>query len=149
LQVAEAAVMNGATHLVMCDTNGGSLPHEVHDIVAAVRAHVGADAVLGIHCHDDTGCAVANSMAAVRAGARHVQGTLNGLGERTGNTNLTTVIPNLELKMGYECLPAGRLSRLTSVSNHAQPASTVCRHICVRAQGGSACVGNRPREGRV
>jgi len=118
LQVAEAAVMNGATHLVMCDTNGGSLPHEVHDIVAAVRAHVGADAVLGIHCHDDTGCAVANSMAAVRAGARHVQGTLNGLGERTGNTNLTTVIPNLELKMGYECLPAGRLSRLTSVSNH-------------------------------
>ena len=118
LQVAEAAVMNGATHLVMCDTNGGSLPHEVHDIVAAVRAHVGADAVLGIHCHDDTGCAVANSMEAVRAGARHVQGTLNGLGERTGNTNLTTVIPNLELKMGYECLPAGRLSRLTSVSNH-------------------------------
>ncbi len=118
LQVAEAAVMNGATHLVMCDTNGGSLPHEVHDIVAAVRAHVGADAVLGIHCHDDTGCAVANSMAAVRSGARHVQGTLNGLGERTGNTNLTTVIPNLELKMGYECLPAGRLSRLTSVSNH-------------------------------
>ncbi|MEY4164840.1 MAG: putative 2-isopropylmalate synthase [Actinomycetota bacterium] len=118
LQVAEAAVMNGATHLVMCDTNGGSLPHEVHDIVAAVRAHVGVDAVLGIHCHDDTGCAVANSMAAVRAGARHVQGTLNGLGERTGNTNLTTVIPNLELKMGYECLPAGRLSRLTSVSNH-------------------------------
>jgi len=94
------------------------LPHEVHDIVAAVRAHVGVDAVLGIHCHDDTGCAVANSMAAVRAGARHVQGTLNGLGERTGNTNLTTVIPNLELKMGYECLPAGRLSRLTSVSNH-------------------------------
>jgi len=118
LQVAEAAVMNGVTHLVMCDTNGGSLPHEVHDIVAAVRAHVGADAVLGIHCHDDTGCAVANSMEAVRAGARHVQGTLNGLGERTGNTNLTTVIPNLELKMGYECLPAGRLSRLTSVSNH-------------------------------
>ena len=118
LQVAEAAVMNGATHLVMCDTNGGSLPHEVHDIVAAVRAHVGADATLGIHCHDDTGCAVANSMAAVRAGVRHVQGTLNGLGERTGNTNLTTVIPNLELKMGYACLPEGRLSRLTSVSNH-------------------------------
>ncbi|MBM3639553.1 MAG: citramalate synthase [Actinobacteria bacterium] len=118
LQVAEAAVMNGATHLVMCDTNGGSLPHEVHDIVTAVRAHVGSDAVLGIHCHDDTGCAVANSMAAVRAGARHVQGTLNGLGERTGNTNLTTVIPNLELKMGHTCLPTGNLSRLTSVSNH-------------------------------
>jgi 2-isopropylmalate synthase len=79
---------------------------------------VGRDATIGIHCHDDTGCAVANSLAAVRAGARHVQGTLNGLGERTGNTNLTTVIPNLQLKMGFACLPEGRLERLTSVSNH-------------------------------
>ena len=77
-----------------------------HDgrIVADVASHVGDDATIGIHCHDDTGCAVANSIAAVQAGARHVQGTLNGLGERTGNTNLTTVIPNLQLKMGYACL---------------------------------------------
>jgi 2-isopropylmalate synthase len=118
LRAIEAAVIHGASHLVLCDTNGGSLPHEVADAVAAVRRHVGDDATIGIHCHDDTGCAVANSMAAVLAGAGHVQGTLNGLGERTGNCNLTTVIPNLELKLGMSCLPEGRLERLTSVSNH-------------------------------
>ena len=118
MRALEAAVINGASHLVLCDTNGGSLPHEVQDIVARVKSHVGNDAIIGIHCHDDTGCAVANSMAAVLSGARHVQGTLNGLGERTGNTNLTTVIPNLQLKLDYECLPEGRLERLTAVSNH-------------------------------
>jgi 2-isopropylmalate synthase len=118
LRVLEAAIVSGATHLVLCDTNGGSLPSEVGAIVAAVKAHIGNDATIGIHCHDDTGCAVANSLAAVESGARHVQGTLNGLGERTGNTNLTTVIPNLQLKMGYTCLPDGRLTRLTEVSNH-------------------------------
>jgi 2-isopropylmalate synthase len=111
-------VQAGASHLVLCDTNGGSLPHQVEEVVAAVARHVRGDATIGIHCHDDTGCAVANSLAAVRAGARHVQGTLNGLGERTGNTNLTTVIPNLQLKMGFDCLPEGHLERLTSVSNH-------------------------------
>ncbi|MFM7872838.1 MAG: citramalate synthase, partial [Actinomycetota bacterium] len=118
LRALEAAVMKGASHLVLCDTNGGGLPHEVQDIVARVKSHVGDDVIIGIHCHDDTGCAVANSMAAVLSGARHVQGTLNGLGERTGNTNLTTVIPNLQLKLGYECLPAGRLERITAVSHH-------------------------------
>ncbi len=118
LRVLEAAIVKGASHLVLCDTNGGSLPHEVEEIVAAVYRHVGGDVTIGIHCHDDTGCAVANSMAAVRAGARHVQGTLNGLGERTGNCNLTTVIPNLQVKLGMSCLPEGRLERLTSVSNH-------------------------------
>ncbi|MFM7046173.1 MAG: citramalate synthase [Ilumatobacteraceae bacterium] len=118
LRAVEAAVLKGATHLVLCDTNGGSLPHEVGDIVAAVRRHVRDDAAIGIHCHDDTGCAVANSMAAVLAGARHVQGTLNGLGERTGNCNLTTVIPNLQLKLGMQCLPEGRIERLTAVSHH-------------------------------
>ena len=118
LRAIEAAVVNGASHLVLCDTNGGTLPSEVHRIVADVKAHVGDDAMIGIHCHDDTGCAVANSMAAVEAGAGHVQGTLNGLGERTGNTNLTTVIPNLQLKLGYTCLPDGRIERLTAVSHH-------------------------------
>ena len=118
LRALEAAVMKGASHLVLCDTNGGSLPHEVQQIVAQVKSHVGNDVTIGIHCHDDTGCAVANSMAAVLSGAGHVQGTLNGLGERTGNTNLTTVIPNLQLKLGYQCLPEGRLDRLTAVSNH-------------------------------
>jgi 2-isopropylmalate synthase len=118
LRAIESAVVNGATHLVLCDTNGGTLPHEVGQIVADVKSHVGDDAIIGIHCHDDTGCAVANSIAAVEAGAGHVQGTLNGLGERTGNTNLSTVIPNLQLKMGYQCLPEGRIQRLTSVSHH-------------------------------
>lgn len=118
LRALEAAVVKGATHVVLCDTNGGSLPHEVESIVGAVHAHVGSDVIIGIHCHDDTGCAVANSMAAVRAGARHVQGTLNGLGERTGNANLTTIVPNLQLKLGYTCLPDGRLERLSAVSHH-------------------------------
>ena len=118
LRALEAAVVHGASHVVLCDTNGGSLPHEIEAIVHDVHRHVGSDAIIGIHCHDDTGCAVANSMAAVRSGARHVQGTLNGLGERTGNCNLTTVIPNLQVKMGYSCLPDGRLEHLTSVSNH-------------------------------
>jgi 2-isopropylmalate synthase len=113
----EAAVLQGATHVVLCDTNGGSLPHEIEDVVAQVNAHIGNDVVIGIHCHDDTGCAVANSMAAVRSGARHVQGTLNGLGERTGNANLTTIIPNLQLKQQYVCLPEGRMERLTVVSH--------------------------------
>jgi 2-isopropylmalate synthase len=113
----EAAVLQGASHVVLCDTNGGSLPHEVEEIVRAVHGHVGDDVIIGIHCHDDTGCAVANSMAAVRGGARHVQGTLNGLGERTGNANLTSIIPNLQLKQNYTCLPEGRMERLTVVSH--------------------------------
>ena len=118
LRVLEAAAEAGATHLVLCDTNGGSLPHEVEDAVAQVVAHFKGDVIVGIHCHDDTGCAVANSIAAVRGGARLVQGTINGLGERTGNCNLSTMIPNLQLKLGFEALPEGRLDRLTAVSHH-------------------------------
>ena len=118
LRALEAAVVSGASHVVLCDTNGGSLPHEIEAATAAVVAHVGNDVTVGIHCHDDTGCAVANSMAAVAGGARHVQGTLTGIGERTGNANLSTIIGNLELKLGYRCLPEGRLSKLTSVSHH-------------------------------
>jgi len=118
LRILEAAIVKGASHLVLCDTNGGSLPHEIEQIVSTVHAHVGSDVTIGIHCHDDTGCAVANSLAAVRGGARHVQGTLNGLGERTGNANLTTIIGNLELKLGLRALPLGNLPRLTSVSHH-------------------------------
>jgi 2-isopropylmalate synthase len=118
LRVLEAAVEKGAGHLVLCDTNGGSLPFEVGAIVAEVKAHFRDDAVVAIHTHDDTGCAVANAVAAVRAGARQVQGTMNGLGERTGNCNLTTLVPNLTLKMGFATLPEGRLERLTAVSHH-------------------------------
>jgi 2-isopropylmalate synthase len=118
LRALEAAVTRGASHLVLCDTNGGSLPHEVEQIVGDVTRHFGSDVTVGIHCHDDGGLAVANSMAAVRGGARHVQGTINGIGERTGNANLSTIIPNLSLKMGFATLPEGRLERLTGVSRH-------------------------------
>jgi 2-isopropylmalate synthase len=118
LRALEAAVVKGATHLVLCDTNGGSLPHDVEAAVGAVKGHFRDDVTIAIHYHDDTGCAVANSLAAVRAGARQVQGTINGLGERTGNANLTTIIPNLELKLGFHCLPEGHLERLTPVSHH-------------------------------
>jgi len=118
LRVLEAAATNGADVLVMCDTNGGSLPHEVQRIVGEVHAYFGDDVQLGIHTQNDTGCAVANSIVAVVAGATQLQGTVNGYGERTGNANLMTCIPDLELKMGVRCLPEGRLERLTAVSRH-------------------------------
>jgi 2-isopropylmalate synthase len=118
LRVLEAAVLQGATHLVLCDTNGGSLPFEVEQIVGEVVDYLGSEVIVGVHLHDDTGCGVANALAGVRGGARHVQGTINGLGERTGNCNLSTIIPNLTLKMGVATLPPGRLERLTSVSHH-------------------------------
>src|SRR5690606_30890560 len=88
LRVLEAAATEGAEVLVLCDTNGGSLPREVQRIVAEVRSYFGDDVQLGIHTQNDTGCAVANSIAAVLSGATHVQGTVNGYGERTGNANL-------------------------------------------------------------
>ena len=97
----KAAHEAGARWIVLCDTNGGTLPHEIEEIVKKVVKTVPGDH-LGIHCHDDTGNAVAGSLAAVRAGARQIQGSLNGLGERCGNANLISIIPSLELKMGYE-----------------------------------------------
>ncbi|MBS1847158.1 MAG: citramalate synthase [Actinobacteria bacterium] len=118
LRILEAAAMAGADCLVLCDTNGGSLPHQVGAITAQVVAAFGADTRIGIHTQNDTGNAVANSVAAVLAGATQVQGTINGYGERTGNANLMTVIPNLELKLGVRCLPEGNVGRLTSVSRH-------------------------------
>ncbi len=118
MRVLEAAAEAGASTLVLCDTNGGSLPFDVERVVGEVKSHFRDDVILSIHCHDDTGCAVANTLAAVRGGARQVQGTINGIGERTGNTNLTTVIPNLQLKMGYDVISAERLERLTQVSHH-------------------------------
>jgi 2-isopropylmalate synthase len=100
LACATTALAAGARWIVLCDTNGGTLPHEVETIVATVARHVPGDR-LGIHAHDDTGQAVANSLAAVRAGARQIQGTLNGLGERCGNANLVTLIPTLALKPDF------------------------------------------------
>jgi len=117
LSCLEVAHKAGARWLVLCDTNGGTLPHEIDEIVRDAATRVPA-AMLGIHCHDDTGNAVANSLAAVRAGARMIQGTLNGLGERCGNANLVTLIPTLILKLGYTTgIDAEGLRHLTQVSH--------------------------------
>jgi 2-isopropylmalate synthase len=118
MRVLEAAAVNGASVLVLCDTNGGTLPHEVEHIVGAVTEFFGDDSAVGVHFHDDGGCGVANALAGVRAGARQVQGCMNGYGERTGNANLTTIIPDLMLKMGVEAIPRDRLERLTPVAHH-------------------------------
>jgi 2-isopropylmalate synthase len=116
LDCARAAADSGARWIVLCDTNGGTLPHEVERIVGAVADAIGGDRV-AIHCHDDTGNGVANSLAAVRAGARQIQGTLNGLGERCGNANLVSLIPTLVLKLGYRLgIDEAGLRRLTQVS---------------------------------
>ena len=116
LRVLEAAAMAGASTVVLCDTNGGTLPGDISAAVSAVAAHV--DCEVGIHLHNDTGCGIANALAAVQAGAVHVQGTINGYGERVGNCDLVPIIANLELKMGMRALPEGHLPRLTSVSHH-------------------------------
>ena len=116
LACAQTAFEAGARWIVLCDTNGGTLPDEIERVVGTV-ARVIPGARLGIHCHDDTGNAVANSLAAVRAGARQVQGSLNGLGERCGNANLTSIIPTLMLKMNFATgVTMETLGRLTHVS---------------------------------
>jgi 2-isopropylmalate synthase len=114
LEAVRTAAEAGAEVVVLCDTNGGMLPTWVGDIVSEA-AEVGVP--LGIHCHNDTGCAVANTLAAVDAGAMHVQGTINGYGERTGNADLVSVIANLELKYGWPLLPAGALREATRLSH--------------------------------
>jgi 2-isopropylmalate synthase len=138
LRVLEAAATAGAEVLVLCDTNGGSLPHEVQRIVGEVVAYFGADQQIGIHTQNDSGCAVANSVAAVVAGATHLQGTVNGYGERTGNANLMTCIPNLQLKMGLRCLPDDRLDRLTAVSRHVAELVNLPPHSADPYVGASA-----------
>ncbi|MDN5790187.1 MAG: citramalate synthase [Micrococcales bacterium] len=109
LSVVGAAHEAGAEVVVLCDTNGGMLPHQVEQIVQDVREATGAR--IGAHCHNDTGCAVANSIAAVRAGATHVQGTINGYGERTGNADLLTVAANLRFKLGLEVMSPDAFAR--------------------------------------
>lgn len=114
MSVLSTAKNAGADWVVLCDTNGGSLPAAVAEVVRRVCADV-TDTV-GVHVHNDGDLAVANSLAAVEAGARHVQGTINGYGERCGNANLISVVPNLQLKMGYECVPASSIKMLTELS---------------------------------
>ncbi|MGM0577811.1 MAG: citramalate synthase [Myxococcota bacterium] len=115
LAALAAAAEGGADWLVLCDTNGGTLPDTVRGLTERVAARFGVP--VGVHCHNDAELAVANSMAAVAGGATMVQGTVNGYGERCGNANLCSILPNLELKMGRPCLPEGRLKGLTHVAH--------------------------------
>lgn len=119
LTTLDQAVEGGAEVLVLCDTNGGTLPNEIPSIINAVKDHFAARKItvpLGIHAHNDTETAVANSIVAISLGATQVQGTMNGYGERCGNANLTSIIPALALKMGYEFEAAGRLHLLSETS---------------------------------
>jgi 2-isopropylmalate synthase len=116
LDCLRAAADAGAERLVLCDTNGGSLPPQVRTALAVVREALPGFA-LGIHCHDDSGCAVANTLTGVEAGATQVQGTVNGIGERTGNANLITIVADLQLKMGVDLLAPERLARLTETAH--------------------------------
>jgi 2-isopropylmalate synthase len=117
LRCLEAAVDAGAENVTLCDTNGSSLPHQIAVAVNRVAAELGERAEIGIHVHDDAGCGVANSLAAVREGARMVQGTINGYGERCGNANLVSILPALQLKMDYEVVSAEQLATLTETAH--------------------------------
>jgi 2-isopropylmalate synthase len=117
LECLRAAVTAGAENVTLCDTNGATLPPQVATATAAVVDALGDRVQVGIHTHNDAECAVANSLAAVEAGARMVQGTLNGLGERTGNANLVSILPALQLKLGYGCVPPERLRRLAETAH--------------------------------
>jgi len=116
LATLEAAVRGGAETTVLCDTNGGTMPWEIAEIVRTVRQRLNIP--LGIHAHNDSECAVANSIIAVQEGCVQVQGTINGYGERCGNANLCSVIPNLELKLGFQALPEGHLAQLFDLSRY-------------------------------
>jgi 2-isopropylmalate synthase len=118
LACVRAAADAGAERIVLCDTNGGTLPGPIAAAVADVVEALGGQAPIGIHCHNDAGVAVANTLAAVEAGATQVQGTMNGIGERTGNANLVTIVANLQLKMGHELLTPEQLGRLTETAHY-------------------------------
>lgn len=117
LECLRAAVGAGAENLTLCDTNGSSLPDQIEAATAAVRKDLGDEIELGIHAHNDAECGVANSLAAVRAGARLVQGTFNGYGERCGNANLVSILPSLQLKMGFDVVSPEQLAELTSTAH--------------------------------
>lgn len=135
LEVVRTAAAAGADLVALCDTNGGMLPGHLADVVA----QVGQSGVrLGIHCHDDAGCAVANTLAAVDAGATHVQGTANGYGERSGNANLFTVVANLTLKHQRPVLPAGRLTDLSRISHAIAEVANITPEPHAPYVGGSA-----------
>jgi len=117
LRCVSAAAAAGAETITLCDTNGSSLPSQVAAATTDALATLGGSVRVGIHCHNDAECGVANSLAAVEAGARQVQGTMNGCGERTGNANLVSIIANLQLKLGFDCLSPEQLARLTETAH--------------------------------
>jgi 2-isopropylmalate synthase len=123
LEVVRTATEAGAEVVALCDTNGGMMPNELGDVVTAVAEATGAR--LGIHCHDDTACAVANTLVAVDAGVTHVQGTANGYGERAGNANLFSVVAGLQLKQGRPVLPDGCLGELTRIAHSISEVTNV------------------------
>ncbi len=124
VETLRSAVKAGATTLSLCDTNGGAFPDEISEITAKIVKEF-PDTIIGVHCHDDTGMGVANSVSGVRAGARHVQGTFLGFGERCGNANLSTVIANLQVKLDYICIPEENLKMLTTVAREVGEISNV------------------------
>jgi 2-isopropylmalate synthase len=126
LKTLEAAASAGADCLVLCDTNGGTMPGDIGRIVKEMVANFGAP--IGIHAHNDSECAVANSIIAVECGASHVQGTINGLGERCGNANLISVIPGLKLKLKYNCITESKIKKLKDVSRFVSEISNL-RHF--------------------
>ncbi|MBN1622662.1 MAG: citramalate synthase [Endomicrobiales bacterium] len=124
LSTLEAAVKAGADSVTLCDTNGGMLPGDIREIVKAVKEKF-PDVYLGIHAHNDSDCAVANSVVAVEEGCSLVQGTINGLGERCGNANLCSIIPALQIKLGYRCLTDEKMVALTEVSRHVDEIANI------------------------
>lgn len=113
----------GADSICLCDTRGASLPSQIARVITLVLQHISCD--IGIHCHNDNGMAVAGSISAVEAGAVQVQGTINGFGERCGNANLCTIIPNLQLRMGYDCIPAENMKKLTSTARFVSEVANI------------------------
>jgi 2-isopropylmalate synthase len=116
IQTLESAIASGAEWVVLCDTNGGTLPHEVTQVVTEVIQKLPPNTQIGIHTHNDSDTAVANAIAGVMAGVKMVQGTINGYGERCGNANLCSLIPNFQIKMGYHCIAESQLAQLTETS---------------------------------
>ena len=135
--VCLAAIEAGASVVCLCETNGGAMPRDIASATGAIASLASGRCAIGIHCHDDSGLAVANTMAAVDAGATHVQGTLCGFGERCGNANLATLIGNLQLKCGFQCIPDENMPLLTGTVRHVASVSNVA------IPGGAPYVGRR------
>lgn len=138
LKSLEAAVEGGAETLSLCETKGGCMLKDCEKAVRAAVERIGGRAVIGIHTHNDCGLAVANSLIAVEAGARHVQGTFLGFGERTGNANLSCIIPDLQLKLGYKCLEDDKMKNLTSIAKRVAEITNIALDPQLPFVGGAA-----------